>query len=171
MPRQVFSDDLEEKLIALWAEYQTKKSGIMMKRTKKEKEIADKLNLYAKEIGEDIEFSHSIVHNKIDNLKSKAKEHYKKFRRATATGSAVDSTSDEAFDLEKAYNMWANFPGTIQRRFHCECKSESLLHTPSPAICGKRHERKLTISVPQSVNETRTENVKLSQTVKELKLK
>ena len=79
MPRQVFSDDLEEKLIALWAEYQTKKSGIMMKRTKKEKEIADKLNLYAKEIGEDMEFSHSIVHNKIDNLKSKAKEHYKKF--------------------------------------------------------------------------------------------
>ena len=71
MPRQVFSDDLEEKLIALWAEYQTKKSGIMMKRTKKEKEIADKLNLYAKEIGEDMEFSHSIIHNKIDNLKSK----------------------------------------------------------------------------------------------------
>ena len=95
MPRQVFSDDLEEKLIALWAEYQTKKSGIMMKRTKKEKEIADKLNLYAKEIGEDMEFSHSIVHNKIDNLKSKAKEHYKKFRRATATGSAVDSTSED----------------------------------------------------------------------------
>ena len=113
MPRQVFSDDLEEKLIALWAEYQTKKSGIM-KRTKKEKEIADKLNLYAKEIGEDMEFSHSITHNKIDNLKSKAKEHYKKFRRATATGSAVDSTSDEAFDLEKAYNMWANF-----RTWHC----------------------------------------------------
>ena len=107
MPRLVFSDGLEEKLTALWVEYQTKKSGVMMKRAKKE--IAEKLNLYAKEIGENMEFSPSVVHNKIDNLKSKAKDHYKKFRRATATGSAVDPTSDEAFDLQQAYTMWTNF--------------------------------------------------------------
>ena len=93
-PRLVFSDGLEERLIALWVEYQTKKSGVMMKRAKKE--IAEKLNLYAKEIGENMEFSPSVVHNKIDNLKSKAKDHYKKFRRATATGSAVDPASARA---------------------------------------------------------------------------
>ena len=77
MPRLVFSDGLEEQLIALGAEYQTKKSGVMMKRAKKE--IAEKLNLYAKEIGENMEFSPSVVHNKIDNLKSKATARAKSF--------------------------------------------------------------------------------------------
>ena len=41
MPRVVFSDGLEEKLTALWAEHQTKKSGVMMKRAKTEKGIAE----------------------------------------------------------------------------------------------------------------------------------
>lgn len=110
MPRQVFSDAMEEKLIELWAEFQKDKAGSMMKRSKKEKEIAQKLNLYAKAIGEaDVDISQSVVHNKLDNIKAKAKEHYKRFKKATATGSAVDSTSDDAYDLEKAFALWGNF--------------------------------------------------------------
>ena len=46
IPSLVVSDGLEEKLIALFAEYQVKNSGVMMKRGKKQKEIAEKLNLY-----------------------------------------------------------------------------------------------------------------------------
>ena len=56
-----------------------------MKRAKKE-EIAEKLNVFAKEIDEtDLEFSAKVIHKKIDNLKSKENDQYKKFRRETGT--------------------------------------------------------------------------------------
>eukprot|EP00117_Sycon_ciliatum_P011962 scpid98101/ scgid4370/ len=44
MPRQIFSDDLEARLIELWADYQKSKSGQMVKRIVREREIAEKLN-------------------------------------------------------------------------------------------------------------------------------
>lgn len=91
MPRQLFSDEVENRLIELWAEYQRNKSGTMVKRGHKEKEIADKLNSYARELGaEDSDYTALMIHNKIDNLKSKAKEIYRRNRRATSTGNAAD---------------------------------------------------------------------------------
>ena len=44
MPRQIFSDDLEARLIELWADYQKSKNGQMVKRIVREREIAEKLN-------------------------------------------------------------------------------------------------------------------------------
>ena len=44
MPRQIFSDDLEARLIELWADYQKSRSGQMVKRIVREREIAEKLN-------------------------------------------------------------------------------------------------------------------------------
>ena len=81
MPRQIFSDDLEARLIELWADYQKSKSGQMVKRIMREREIAEKLNAFAKESNLDIEITPLIVHNKVDNLKAKARDLYRRFRR------------------------------------------------------------------------------------------
>ena len=83
-----------------------------MKRMLKEKEMAVKLSDYARELhGEGAEeVTQQAVHNKLDNLKAKAREHYKRFQKKTSTGSAVaDPGSDEAYDLEAAFQNWANF--------------------------------------------------------------
>lgn len=112
MPRIVFNDDLEKKLIELWAEYQSHKSGQMVKRSVKEKEITGMINAYARELyGQDAdEFAVNVIHNKIDNLKAKAREHYRKFRRETCTGAPVeDPGSDAAYDMEAAFANWGNF--------------------------------------------------------------
>ena len=81
MPRQIFSEVLESKLIDLWAACQQTKSGKMKKRPVREKEIAEELNKLAKENGLDLEVTALIV----DSVKSKA-EMYKKYKRSTATG-------------------------------------------------------------------------------------
>ena len=131
MPRVVFTDDLEKRLIELWAEYQRNKSGKMKKRSLKEKEMTAKINLYAKELdGADApEFEVGVIHNKIDNVKSKAREHYRKYLRETATGSsAADPGSDAAYDLESAYANWGNF-----RAWH-RCFKEVPGHGPLLSI-------------------------------------
>ena len=86
MPKLVFNDEMEGKLIELWAHYQRVKSGTMKKRLQKEKKIAEELNLYARSVGLDMTFDGKMVHNKIDNLKAKSKELYRKFRKSTSTG-------------------------------------------------------------------------------------
>ena len=72
MPRVVFTDDLEKKLIEIWAEYQRNETGKMMKRSLKKKEIASAVNQYARELyGESREqdlFTATMVYYKIDNL-------------------------------------------------------------------------------------------------------
>eukprot|EP00117_Sycon_ciliatum_P009588 scpid100057/ scgid11820/ len=88
MPRQVFTEEIEAKLIQLWGEYVKNKSGTMVRRSVKEKEIGEALTRFARQLDNtDVEFTASVVHHKIDNLKAKAKEHYKKYRKMTATGS------------------------------------------------------------------------------------
>ena len=64
MPRQIFSDDLEARLIELWSDYQKSKSGQMVKRIAREREIAEKLNAFAKESNLDIEITPLIDLNK-----------------------------------------------------------------------------------------------------------
>eukprot|EP00117_Sycon_ciliatum_P038536 scpid40822/ scgid28619/ len=108
MPKGVFNDEMEGKLIELWAHYQREKSGTMKKRLQKEKKIAEELNLYARSVGLDMTFDGKMVHNKIDNLKAKSKELYRKFRKTTSTGSPAPGP-DDAIDLEGAYAGWANF--------------------------------------------------------------
>ena len=96
MPRQVFSEEVEAKLIQLWGEHVKKKSGTMMKRSVKEKEVAEALTAYSRQLGDtESVYTASVIHSKIDNLKTKAKEHYKRFRRMTATGSPVGDTSED----------------------------------------------------------------------------
>ena len=56
MPKVVFNDEMEGKWIELWAHYQREKSGTMKKRSQKEKEIAEDLNLYARIVGLDMAF-------------------------------------------------------------------------------------------------------------------
>lgn len=89
----------------LWAQYQRTKSGCMMKRAQKEKEIAEELNRYGKSIGVDVDYNAKIIHNKVDNLKSKAKDLYRKFQVSTATGSSASNDVDFA----AACTSWANF--------------------------------------------------------------
>ena len=49
----------------------------MKKRAVKEKEVAEALTTYSRQLG-DMEsvLTASVIHSKIDNLKTKAKEHY-----------------------------------------------------------------------------------------------
>ena len=56
MPRVLFSDDAESKLIELWADMQRNPNGLMKKRRVKEREISEKLNEYLRELyGDDVE--------------------------------------------------------------------------------------------------------------------
>ena len=52
MPRQVFSEEVEAKLIQLWGEHVKTKSGTMMKRSVKEKEVAEALTAYSRQLGD-----------------------------------------------------------------------------------------------------------------------
>ena len=118
MLRQVFSEEVEAKLIQLWGEHVKTKSGTMMKRSVKEKEVAEALTAYSRQLGDtESVYTASVIHSKIDNLKTKAKEHYKRFRRMTATGRPVgDPSEDGAFDLAAAVATWSNFK-TWHREF------------------------------------------------------
>ena len=65
MPRQVFSEEVEEKLIQLWGEHVKTKSGTMMKRSVKEKEEAEALTAYSRQLGtrnprQDLGTNHSV---------------------------------------------------------------------------------------------------------------
>ena len=100
MPRVVFTDDLEKKLIEIWAEYQRNKTGKLMKRSPKEKEIASTMNEHARELsGEQDPFTATMVHYKIDNLKSKARDQYKKFQFVIVTGKTKELHAVVASDL------------------------------------------------------------------------
>ena len=70
LPRQVFSE-VEAKLIQLWGEHVKKKSGTMMKRSVKEKEVAEALTAYSRQLGDtESVYTASVIHSKIDNLKT-----------------------------------------------------------------------------------------------------
>ena len=105
MPRQVFSEEVEAKLIHLWGVGHIRmKGGTVKKRSVKEKEVAEAVTAYSRQLG-DIESvcTASVVHSKTDNLKAKAKEQYKKYRKMKATGSPVkDPSEDSTFDLTTA---------------------------------------------------------------------
>lgn len=64
MPRQLFSDEVESRLIELWGEYERNKSGTMVKRSHKEKDFADKLNSYARQLGAEDSYTSLMVQNK-----------------------------------------------------------------------------------------------------------
>ena len=74
MPRQVFSEEVEAKLIQLWGEHVKTKSGTMMKRSVKEKEVAEALTAYSRQLGDtESVYTASVIHSKIDNLKTKGR--------------------------------------------------------------------------------------------------
>ena len=67
MPRVVFCEELEGKLIELWAAEQKASNGTVQKRSVKEKEIAVKLNLFSRQLYGDKfqkEITVQIVHNR-----------------------------------------------------------------------------------------------------------
>ncbi len=121
MPKQVFSEEAERKLIELWAQYQKNKAGMMMKRSAKEKEIALQLTSFEEEtFGKEkaTNYTASMMHNKVDNLKSKAKELYRKYRRSTATGSPAGHPSeDSSFDLGSAHQTYGYY-GNVRETLH-----------------------------------------------------
>eukprot|EP00117_Sycon_ciliatum_P043255 scpid95198/ scgid5362/ len=115
MPLVHFNDELEQKLIELWGEQQRRKGGQMIKRKVREMEVVQALNKYAVQLyGEknEHEFSLKVVSNKINNLKSKARDFYKKYTASTQTGAAVgDGCGGNAgsLDLAAAGAKWGNF--------------------------------------------------------------
>ena len=76
------------------------------------RERAEKLTQYELQLSgksSDVLCTASAVRNKTDNLKTKAKDMYKRYRRLTATGSPVgDASDDMSYDLEAAYQAWNN---------------------------------------------------------------
>ena len=87
----------------------------MIKRKVREMEVVQDLNKYAVQLyGEknEHEFSLKVVSNKIDSLKSKARDFYKKYTASTQTGAAVgDGCGGNAgnLDLAAAGAKWGNF--------------------------------------------------------------
>ena len=110
MPRVMFSQELEGKLIELWNGHLRRPPGGTVRRSYAEKEIAIKLNLFAEQLGEEALYTASIVHSKIDNMKTKAKGLYETYTKKTATGMPVGEVDeDSTYDLESAYTAWSNF--------------------------------------------------------------
>ena len=71
LPKVLFNDDLECRVIELWGEYQRTKSGTMMKRSVAERQIASKLNDCVQHLGiKTVVFTAASVHIKVDNLKN-----------------------------------------------------------------------------------------------------
>ena len=82
MPKVLFTDDLECRLIELWEEYQRTKSGTMMKRSVADRQIASKMNDYVQHLGiKDFVFTAASVHSKVEHLKTKARDLYKRYRK------------------------------------------------------------------------------------------
>ena len=84
-----------------------------MKRAVAEKRIADELNLYAKQLSggdQDTIYTAAIVRNKIDNLKTKARDQYKKHRKKNRNwfSPAGDASEDSSYDLGTAFATWTN---------------------------------------------------------------
>ena len=72
MPRQVFSEEVEAKLIQLWGEHVKKKSGTMMKRSVKEKEVAEALTAYSRQLGDtESVYTASVIHSKSTTSKQR----------------------------------------------------------------------------------------------------
>ena len=66
MPRQVFGGEIEANLIQLKGEHVRTKSGTTKKRSVKEKEVAEALTAYLRQLGEmESAFTASVVHSKI----------------------------------------------------------------------------------------------------------
>ena len=66
MPRQVFGGEIAANLIQLRGEHVRTKSGTTKKRSVKEKEVAEALTSYLRELGEmESAFTASVVHSKI----------------------------------------------------------------------------------------------------------
>ena len=71
MPRQVFGGEVEANLIQLRGEPVRTKSGTTQKRSAKEKEVAEVLTAYLRQLGEmESVFTASVVHSKINNFEN-----------------------------------------------------------------------------------------------------
>ena len=144
MPLVHFNDELEQKLIELWGEQQRRKGGQMIKRKVREMEMVEALNKYAVQLyGEknEHEFSLKVVSNKIDNLKSKARDFYKKYTVSTQTGAAVgDGCGGNAgnLDLAAAGAKWGNF-----KLWHWASQGQgsSVRSTPKVFFTAYHHEQ------------------------------
>ena len=80
MPKVLFTNDLQCRLIELWDEYQRTKSGTMMKRSVADRQIASKMNDYVQHLGiKDVVFTAASVHSKVEHLKTKARDLYKRY--------------------------------------------------------------------------------------------
>ncbi|XP_065181828.1 potassium/sodium hyperpolarization-activated cyclic nucleotide-gated channel 1-like [Sycon ciliatum] len=112
MPRLVFNGALEAKLIELWNDHchHRNELGRSKKRGSAEKEVAHTLAAYAIEAGETEPITWKVVHNKVDNLRAKAKETYRRYRLKHQDGTFVGPRgADSSYDLEGAFDSWQNF--------------------------------------------------------------
>ena len=116
MPRHSgggFGQELEKRIIELWAEEQQRNRGAAEKiaRCRMEIKVADELNAHAIQLyGEETAKEHlvtaQIVKNKIDNLRAKAKKRYRNF---TSPASGASPGDGSGLNLEAASISWPNF--------------------------------------------------------------
>ena len=102
MPRVMFSQELDGKLIELSNGHLRRPPGGTVRKSYAE-EIAITMNLFAEHLREEATYTASIVHSKIDSMKTKVKGLYETYTKKTATGMPVGEVDEYlTYDLESA---------------------------------------------------------------------
>ena len=132
MPATVFTAEIEQKLMEIWADLLYSLDKHMVTRLDKEQKALDALNEYAKTIGHPRMFVLREIGDKIDTLRKKGRAMYDQFRKMTSTGS-------EVVDVEAACQAWESFD-VYHRVFAAhptwgvgKCQDTGKLSTVSPS--------------------------------------
>ena len=95
MPRQVFGGEVEASLIHLRGEHVRTKSGTTQKRSVKEKEVAEALTTYLRQLGEmESVFTSSVVHSTINKFENEGNKRYRKWRQLVVLLQFGDPSED-----------------------------------------------------------------------------
>ena len=122
MPRQVFGGEVEANLIQLRGEHVRTKSGTTQKRSAKEKEVAEVLTAYLRQLGEmESVFTASVVHSgKINNFENENNlKKYRKLRQLVVLLQVGDPSEDRNKLQPLTINLQSKFN---HQRYSAHCE-------------------------------------------------
>ena len=120
MPRQVFGGEVEANLIQLRGEHVRTKSGTTKKRSVKEKEVAEALTAYLRQLGEmESVFTASVVHSKINNFENEGNKKNRERRQLVVLLQVGDPSDDRNKLQPLTINLQTKFN---HQRYSAHCQ-------------------------------------------------
>ena len=120
MPCHVFGGEVEANLIQLRGEHVRTKSGTTKKRSVKEKEAAEALTAYLRQLGEmESVLTASGVHSKINNFENEGNKKYRKRRQLAVLLQVGDPSEDRNKLQPLTINLQTEF---YHQRYSAHCQ-------------------------------------------------